>query len=212
MPSVEADMWVRVKDGDFGEQACDPLQEAVPSPPAPLAAAANLTQPETEYSLPERSKAPLVTGNGVVLEVSSHHRLQPFRRLRQRIMPPAPQLGMDLLQLRGHPFADRDADYRETARRPVCPPDVGETEKVEGLRTSFTTRFPSFGGKAPEFDQARFLRVELQSESRHAFLQFPQHSHRIFSVLEPQDGIIGVADDDDIAGRLLPPPLVTVTY
>src|SRR5262245_13046474 len=131
MPSVEADMWVRVKDGDFGEQACDPLQEAVPSPPAPLAAAANLTQPETEYSLPERSKAPLVTGNGVVLEVSSHHRLQPFRRLRQRIMPPAPQLGMDLLQLPGHRLVDGEADYLEPARRPVCPPDVGETEKVE---------------------------------------------------------------------------------
>src|SRR5262245_18162703 len=117
MPGVEANIRVGVNDGDFGKQAFEPLKEAVPSPPAPLAAATNLTQPETEYSLPECSKGPLVTGNIVVLKVPSHHRLQPFRRLRQRIMHPASQLGIDLLQLCGHPFADRDADDRESARR-----------------------------------------------------------------------------------------------
>src|SRR5262249_40394650 len=142
-----------------GEQALETLEEAVPSPPAPLAAAANLPQPETEYSFSECSKAPLVTRNGVVLKVPSHHRLQPFRRLRQRIMHPAPQLGIDLLELCGHPFADRDADDGERARCAAGPTDVGETKKVEGFRPSLSTCVPSFGGKAPEFNQARFLRV-----------------------------------------------------
>src|SRR5262249_1403055 len=50
-------------------------------------------------------------------------------------MHPAPQLGMDLPQLRGHPFADRDADDREGARCPAGRTDVGKTEKVEGFRT-----------------------------------------------------------------------------
>jgi len=69
------------------------------------------------------------------------------------------QLGIELLQLRCHTFADRLSDYGEIACLPVSPTDVSETQELEGLRSSFATLFPSFDGIASEFDQARFLRI-----------------------------------------------------
>jgi hypothetical protein len=64
---------------------------------ASLATPPNLAQPQTKYVAPELIQAPLVARNGMVLEVPPHHRLQPFGRLRQRIMQPLSQLGMYLL-------------------------------------------------------------------------------------------------------------------
>jgi hypothetical protein len=76
--------------------------------------------------------------------------------------PPCSQFAPSPLQLQlcGHPFADRDADDRESARRPAGHTDVSEAEKVEGFRTSLPARVPSFGGKAPKFDQARFSALD----------------------------------------------------
>src|SRR6266851_3578882 len=110
MLGVEARMWVRVQDADLGEQGSESLKEAVPRPPASLAASTNLTKPEAKHRGPECTQSLLVAGDRVVLEISPHHRLQPFGRLRQRVMQAASQLGMDLLQLRCHPFADGRAD------------------------------------------------------------------------------------------------------
>lgn len=95
----------------------------------------------------------------MILEVTPHYRLKPFGRFHQRVMHSLFQLGVELLQLRCHAFADRLTDYGEIACLPMCPTDVSETQKTEGLRSSFATLFPSFDGVAPEFDQARFLRM-----------------------------------------------------
>src|ERR1700730_11535443 len=136
MPGVEARLWVRVQDADLGEQGAESLEEAVPGPPASLAASANLTKPEAKHRVPERSQSLLVARNGVILEKAPPHRLQPFDRLRQRVMHSASQFGLDLLQLRCHPFADCRTGDDEMARLPVSPTDVSETAKVEGFRTS----------------------------------------------------------------------------
>src|SRR6202049_4695889 len=106
MLGVEARLGVRVQDADLGEQSAESLEEAVPGPPAPLAASAYLTKPEAKHCVPERSQSLLVTRNGVILEKAPHHRLQPFDRRRQRVMHSESQFGLDLLQLRCHPFAD----------------------------------------------------------------------------------------------------------
>src|ERR1700693_733228 len=141
MLGVEARLWVRGQDADLGEQGAESLEEAVPGPPASLAASANLTKPEAKHRVPERSQSLLVS-NGVILEKAPHHRLQPLDRLRQRVMHSASQFGLDLLQLRCHPFADCRTGDDEIARLPVSPTDVSETEKVEGFRTSLPTHSP----------------------------------------------------------------------
>jgi RNA-directed DNA polymerase len=71
-----------MEDTDFREQGPKALEEAVPGPSAPLAAAPNLPQPKAKYRFPECSQSLLVTKNCVILEESPHHRLQPFCRLR----------------------------------------------------------------------------------------------------------------------------------
>src|SRR6266849_625962 len=189
MLGVEARGWVRVQDADLGEQGSESLKEAVPRPPASLATSTYLTEPEAKHRGPEGAQSLLVAGNRVILEISPHHRLQPFGRLRQRVMHSASQLGMDLLQLCCHPCADGRADDDEMARLPVSPTDVSETEKVEGFRTSRATQSPALGGIPPELNQARFLWVEFQTELRHALLQFQQEPCGVFSMLKPQHGV-----------------------
>src|SRR6202165_1231002 len=106
------------------------------------------------------------------------------------------------------PSADGRADDDEIARLPVSPTDVSETEKVEGFRTSLSTQSPALGGIAPEFNQARFLRVQFQPEFRHALLQCRQESQGVFAMLKPQHRVVGIPDDNHVASRLRPPPLV----
>jgi hypothetical protein len=65
----------------------------------------------------------------MVLEVSPHHRLEPFGRFRQRVMHSQSQLSVELFQLRCPTFADRLSVYGEIACLRVCPTDVGETQK-----------------------------------------------------------------------------------
>src|SRR5712691_5693289 len=115
---------------------------------------------------------------------------------------------MNFLQLGCHTFADRLPAYREIARLVARSTYVGETQKVKGLRLPFPALAPALGGIAPEFDQARLLRMQFQSEFPHAFLQLLQKSLGVFPMLKPQHGVIRIAHDDHIAlGYLLPPRL-----
>src|SRR5215469_17780114 len=78
---------------------------------------------------------------------------------------------------------------REFARLAVCPTNVGETQKAEGLRVPYSTPLPVLSGKAPEFNQARFLRMQLQPEFRQPFPQLLQELLRVLLVLKPQHGV-----------------------
>jgi len=78
---------------------------------------------------------------------------------RHRRVHPLAQHPPNILQLRGHPFADRLAVYREVPLFPAPPTDVSEAQKVEGLRLPFPTLLPAVGGIAPELDQSGFIRA-----------------------------------------------------
>src|SRR5712692_4732601 len=111
MLGVEARLGVRVQDADLGEQGSESLEEAVPGPPAPLAASANLPEPEAKHRSPERSQSLLVTRNGVILEKPPHHRLQPFGRLRGLTVGTMPDGGFDLIDVGGGPAGLAAAVY-----------------------------------------------------------------------------------------------------
>jgi hypothetical protein len=55
--------------------------------------------------------------------------------------------------LRRHSLAHRLAVHHKVARLVVGPTDVSETQKVEGLRLSFSTLLASLSGKPPELNQ-----------------------------------------------------------
>jgi hypothetical protein len=95
----------------------------------------------------------------MVLEIASHHRPQPFHRVPDRPVQPLAQLGSQILQLGRHPFAHGLSMYRELPGLVVRPTDVGETQKVKGLRLPLPTLLPALRGITPELDQACLVRV-----------------------------------------------------
>jgi hypothetical protein len=58
------------------------------------------------------------------------------------VHPPA-RLPSYFFQLRGHALADRLPVHRKMARPVIGPTDVGETQKIEGLRFPFSSLLPS---------------------------------------------------------------------
>src|SRR6516165_5531892 len=80
-------------------------------------------------------------------------------------MRPTPQLGMDLPQLRGHPFADRDAEYRERARRPAGPTDVGMSRPAEFHHRHRVAR----GGRPPPAPTERSVQFSRTTLVRRSF-------------------------------------------
>jgi len=121
---------------------------------------------------------------------------------------PLAQLRSNFIELGCHALADRFPVDREFACPVVRPTDVGETQKVKGFRLPFSPPLPTLSGKAPELNQARFLRVQFQPEFRQPFPQLLQELLRVLPALEPQHGIVRVAHDDHITTRPLLPPCV----
>jgi hypothetical protein len=58
----------------------------------------------------------------------------------------------------------------------IRPTDVSETQKVEGLRSSFPMLLPLLGGVPPELNQARLLWMEFQAEVGQPFPQLLKNS------------------------------------
>src|ERR1017187_2878661 len=76
----------------------------------------------------------------------------------------------------------------EVPRLAILPTDVSEARKVKCFRLPFPTLCPPFGGRAPELDQARLLRMRFQSELPQPLLQFRHKPVCILPMLKPQHG------------------------
>src|SRR5580700_7044252 len=119
-------------------------------------------------------------------------------------MHPASQLLLQLLQFRPHPFARRLTPYDEA---PLLESTVmRESQKVEGLRFSLSTRAPVGLGETPELDQSRLLWMEFQPEFRQPLPKLTEEPLRVLAVLETRHQIVGVANDDHLALHPPPPP------
>src|SRR5437867_2022838 len=115
-------------------------------------------------------------------------------------MPPAFQLLVDRLQLRPHPFRDRDAPYPEP---PVAGPrtNVREPQEVERFRFAQSSTSPIDGGTPPELDQPRLVRMQLQPELREPSTQLVQESPRVLLVFKPDDEVVRETYGDHIPAR-----------
>src|ERR1019366_7225182 len=180
------------KDAEFPprEGGTESLRKTLPRPTATLTPPSKLVQPHALHLVAERLQACLVVRYGVVLEISANHRAQPLRRIRNRRVHPLAQRLPNILQLGGHQFAYRLAVYREVPLLPAPPTNVGETQKVEGLRLPFPTLLPALGGISPEFGQTDFIRVPPQSQFAHPLPQLLQDPLCIASVLKPQHSVV----------------------
>ncbi|HVI80269.1 MAG TPA: hypothetical protein VM715_19355, partial [Candidatus Acidoferrum sp.] len=112
---------------------------------------------------------------------------------------------LDFQQLGPHPFAHRLA-LQSIAPVPVLPADVRESQKVERLGFPFPSSFPVSLGEPPELNPARFVWVQFEPELPQPLQKVRQESVCVRQVLEPDDVIVGVPDDNDVASRALLAP------
>ena len=77
---------------------------------------------------------------------------------------------------------------------------------VSGL--AFTAFGSPFLCVAPELDQPRLLRVQLQAELGKPFPQLGQTASGVGFLAEPDHKVVGVAHDDDLALGVAFPPFV----
>lgn len=161
--------------------------------------------PEASEGVMKRRQTRRMAGHPKVAGVPHPHRAQVGSLFGNGRVQPTPQLGFHRLQLRLPPLAHRLAQHR-TPSLPRLAARMRETEKVEGLGFAVATPSPIPGRMPTEFDEARFVGMQRQTEPCEAFPQVGEEAHRFLTMLEADDEIIGEPDDDPVALRLLLPP------
>ena len=82
-----------------------------------------------------------------------------------------------------------------------------EAEEVESLRLPLSPRLTLLGRVATEADQPGLCRVQRQFERAQPFLEIIEERLRLMLVLEADNGVVRIADDDHVAGRLAAPAM-----
>ncbi len=148
-----------------------------------------------------------VAGHGVVSEEAPDDLGKPSPLLGDWVMPALSQLLLDLPEPRVHTVPPGFPLNLELAL--ACrAADECEAEKGEGLRFGLPAlRAPSCC-EAAELDQARLLWVQVERKRRQPRPQIGEEAFGVSSVLEADDGIVRLAHEDTIAGRMALPPLM----
>jgi len=83
-----------------------------------------------------------------------------------------------------------------------------EAQEVERFWFASAMSRTPLRGETPEFNQARLLAVQRETEPAKAALQLLLKSYGLPPVLEADDEIIRVPNHDHVAACVTPPPLV----
>ena len=148
----------------------------------------------------KREERRIIHRDTVVLHVPGDHRTHIRAEFREGLVPAPPKLQFDGLQFCLHPCAHRPPQHGEAAL-PGRRTAVREPEEVEALRLALAAPSPIRRRMAPEFEESRFLGMQRQTEPRESLAQAGEKLLGVVLMLEPDDKIIGEADDDDIAVR-----------
>ena len=113
-------------------------------------------------------------------------------------MPAELDLVFDLGKLGPHPLRDGLSPEPEASAL-VLPAHVREAKEVEGLGLPVATGCTCSGGIAPELDEPRLVRVQLQGELREPLSQVVEELLGINPVLEPGHEVISLCRGPDYA-------------
>src|SRR5205085_9528256 len=117
MSSVKASVRVRMQNARCGQPAIEEWANALPTDIWPLTAVAKRAPPQALQSMPEGVHRPEISRHGVVLIEALGNAPQPCPDLVQRLVHPAAQRLLDLLQLCHHPLIRRlTPDHEQTPR------------------------------------------------------------------------------------------------
>ena len=127
-------------------------------------------------------------------------------------MQPPPKLILDRPDLGLHAFARRHqtalAPELEARTLLVDPTDMREAEEVERFRLALAAPVTVYSRMAAELDQARLLQVQGERKRRQSRPQIGEEAFGVVPVLEARDGIVRIANEDHVAGRMALPPLM----
>ena len=124
----------------------------------------------------------------MVSVVAQHDLAQPFTDFSGAIMLPMLKLGLDDLKLRDHPPCRRNPPDSEGSAAPELPTEMGEPQKRELLGFSLATPFSVSGGKPPEFDRSRLVRVQFPTEPYQPFPRLREEPLDVGSILKAHKG------------------------
>jgi hypothetical protein len=104
-----------------------------PWEPVSLASTHQCMPPSTAYLTAHTSQSVQIPRQGVVVEVSLHHAIQPFAHNGDGLVPSSHQFCTDNFESRSHPLLDRQASDLELAQ-PIDATTMRESKEVKRLR------------------------------------------------------------------------------
>src|ERR1700733_10426548 len=132
MGSVKSLAGIRVQYSRWRQPAIEAWADELPSDIRPLTAMAKRASPQAFQPKPKDAHRPKISRYSVVLIETLRNAPQPCPDLVQRLLPPAAQRLLNLLQLRHHPLFRRPTpDRKQTPCTGSTP--VNESKECERL-------------------------------------------------------------------------------
>jgi len=139
----------------------------------PLAARTQDASPISADSFSEATEYGQVARNRMVSVIALDHAFQPRSHEHNRLMHLPAQFLLDGKEFGPQPLRrGAPPDHKVAPRVPAT--EVREPEEREGLRLPFSALLSIRRREAPELDQSRLLRMDLQSELRQPLLEVSQ--------------------------------------
>lgn len=133
----------------------------------------------------------------MVAVIPVRHAFQPRPDVLDRLMHHPAQLLLNNTKFCPHPLGRR---MPQTTKWPFVfvPQKCVNPRNVNVLRLPHASLSPIGRCETPEFDQPRFLRMDLQPKLRQPFQKISQKPLSIRPVLKSRDEVVGLADHDHV--------------
>lgn len=208
MNSVKANIWIHVQYPTLGKPLVDKVTKALPWHAVSLTPTAKHAEPQTGYLGAECFDTRKIARNSMEVHITLYNRTDPLTHLRDGIVESAPKLELHLMELETEPLGYRLSLDGKAPSLAVDSTDMSKAEEIKSLRLSQTLPFAACGSKFSKLEEPRLLRVQAETESAHPLFDVPEKPLSLRLVLKPEDKVIGVPNDNDIAPCVSPAPLI----
>ena len=192
---------IEVRDLRSGQPFLGKLRHSFPSESIALTATPKRPEPHTGHLVMELVELSPVARHAVVSIVTPKNRGQPSTDFTDSVVHAPLEQNTKCLELRAHTFRHRRPNHLKRSF-PRPPTNVGESQKVEGLRLSLSTILPSFGGVPSELEKARLVGMKFQLKLSESLPKLNEKLVRFLAMFESNDEVIGITNDDHLACRL----------
>ena len=173
-----------------------------------MAALAQVATPHPNHFGAEPPKGPAVGRDSEVRKIPADDAAEPLTLFVDGVMPPTSQHLLHGLECCTYPLWVAATGQQEvtSSRRPTGVEKAKETKRLR--RTALSSLRPRRPRVASEFDEARLVGVQFESESAQSFAQLVPKPLRIVLVLKAHHEVVSVSRDDNVTVRMPASPLM----